>query len=517
MFIDNLKSIGVENRNGHNDLIKIMDPILNEIYLYPNSINEKDGTHFFIAKKENEKFLFIITDTNEKKYINQFDGEILKTDRLIIKKCRLSNKNAEELQKCFTFTKPVKLGLTNSFGFGDRLGLANAGHIRALGKSNFKPVLAQQSIRELTRTKRIPADVLSAAVWAVFQEGFKTGFGADADHLKTTKDIDLLISNGFTMFTFDPGDHVNNEADKLNITDLKRVASEIPWKELNDSLENLRERYVGITIDLKDDFIIAPKEKDILRAVVKYGRAINHIFKMSSHLVDNYSSRPFEIEVSVDETESVTTPFEHYFIVSELKRLGVNFISLAPRFIGDFEKGIDYKGDIELFKKEYLKHAKIAEHFGSYKISLHSGSDKFGVYAAIGSLKRGFTHVKTAGTSYLEALKVIATVDKKTFREILDFACGEFDEEKASYHVSADAKNVKPAAMYSDDELVKLFEQTDVRQVLHVTFGKILTTKINDSEYLFRDKIFNCLKANEEIHYSYLFDHFRKHISPFEK
>ncbi len=74
-------------------------------------------------------------------------------------------------------------------------------------------------------------------------------------------------------------------------------------------------------------------------------------------------------------------------MASELKRLGVKIVSLAPRFIGDFEKGIDYKGDIELFKEEYLKHVKISEYFGSYKISLHSGSDKFGVYKAIGSIK----------------------------------------------------------------------------------------------------------------------------------
>ena len=127
-------------------------------------------------------------------------------------------------------------------------------------------------------------------------------------------------------------------------------------------------------------------------------------------------------------------------MASELNRLGVKIVSLAPRFIGDFEKGIDYKGDIELFKKEYLKHVKISEYFGSYKISLHSGSDKFGVYKAIGSLKRGYTHVKTAGTSYLEAIKVVAFAEPKEFRKILDFARIEYEKEKESYHVSAELK-----------------------------------------------------------------------------
>jgi len=212
----------------------------------------------------------------------------------------------------------------------------------------------------------------------------------------------------------------------------------------------------------------------------------------------------------------VTTPFEHFFMASELNRLGVKIISLAPRFIGDFEKGIDYKGDIELFKQEYLKHVKISEYFGSYKISLHSGSDKFRVYKAIGQLKRGYTHVKTAGTSYLEALKVVAFAQPEEFRNILDFARIEYKKEKESYHVSAELKNVHSSENYSDAELLELFEQDDARQVLHVTFGTVLTTNDENGNSLFKDIIFECLKNNEEIHYNYLINHFENHLNPFQ-
>ena len=75
------------------------------------------------------------------------------------------------MQNIFPFTNAVVIGLENSFGFGDRLGLANPAHLRTVLKSEFKPILAQQSIRELTRTNRTPAEVMEAAVWAVFQEG----------------------------------------------------------------------------------------------------------------------------------------------------------------------------------------------------------------------------------------------------------------------------------------------------------------------------------------------------------
>ena len=199
-----------------------------------------------------------------------------------------------------------------------------------------------------------------------------------------------------------------------------------------------------------------------------------------------------------------------------MNRLGIKFISLAPRFIGDFEKGIDYKGDIEIFKEEYLKHVKISEYFGSYKISLHSGSDKFDVYRAIGQLKRGYTHVKTAGTSYLEALRVVAKQKPDIFRRILDFSRIEFEKEKKTYHVSAELSNVHEASNYSNEQLVGLFNQNDARQVLHVTFGRVLTELNENGDYLFKDEIIKCLEENEALHYEFIINHFKNHLRPFE-
>ena len=447
-----------------------------------------------------------------------FEGDLTESfsENLILKQCPLVHTNAVTIQKQFPFTKPILIGLSNSFGFGDRLGSANPAHIRSLEESDFKPINAQQSIRELTRTNRRPDEVMDAAIWAVFQEGYKDGFGADADHLKTTDDIDLMINAGFTMFTFDPSEFVINEADSISIAELEEKVKILDWLGLDNSLTDVIEKYSNQKFDIGEGLIISPTHEDVLRATVKYGNAVAHIKSLYDHLSNNYSDYPYEIEISVDETESVTTPFEHFFMASEIQRLGVELISLAPRFIGDFEKGIDYKGDIDLFKQEYLKHVKISEYFGSYKISLHSGSDKFGVYKAIGQLKRGYTHVKTAGTSYLEALKVVASQEPMEFRKILDFARDEYDKEKLSYHVSADIRKVHSSNNYSDTELLDLFEQDDARQVLHVTFGRVLTNSNKDGEYLFKDKINDCLKHNEDIHYKYLVNHFINHLSPFK-
>jgi hypothetical protein len=409
------------------------------------------------------------------------------------------------------------IGLDDSFGFGDRLGIANPAHIRSLAGSRMKPILAQQSIRELQRTHRTPDEVMDVASWAVLQEGYQDGFGADADHLKTTDDIDLMVRAGYTFFTIDPSSYVVNEADSLPLDEVEEMVAALPWGSLEDKPENCISRYESRVLEIDEEFALHPTREEVLRGLLKYGGVIAHTVSMYRYLKSTYSDRPSEVELSVDETDSVTSPFEHFLVASELKRLGVKLVSLAPRFVGDFEKGIDYKGDIELFKSKYVKHLKIAEKLGPYKISFHSGSDKFIVYEAVGSLDLGRVHVKTAGTSYLEALKTLAMKDPLLFREILEFSLEHFETEKRTYHVSADLAKVPDLKDVSDEGLPGLFEQNDTRQILHVNFGKVLTDKDNSGNYLFRDRLLKCLEKNEKTHYENLVTHFKRHLQPFNK
>src|SRR5512139_462452 len=102
------------------------------------------------------------------------------------------------------------LHLTSSFGFGDRLGLATPGHIEAVRGTAIAPIFAQQSVRENSRTGRTPQQVLDEAMWGAFQEGWREPWGADADHLKTTGDVDTFVAAGYTFFTVDPGECVDN-------------------------------------------------------------------------------------------------------------------------------------------------------------------------------------------------------------------------------------------------------------------------------------------------------------------
>lgn len=419
------------------------------------------------------------------------------------------------LRKHVPWTSPRLCGLATSAGLGDRLGLATPGHIRAVRGSGCVPFLAQQSIREMTRTQRSPDDVMDDAAWGVFQAGWREGFGSDADHLKTTADIDTTASAGFTMFTIDPGDHVCAEADALSAGEIAQRVESLPWSDLETSISDVRHRYLTRPFPLADAGEVSFSDESLLRAVVKYGRAIAHTTTMYRHLVAIRGTTGFELEVSVDETDTPTTEAEHFFVSSELKRLGVKWVSMAPRFIGEFEKGIDYKGDLQAFEESFARHAAIARTLGPYKLSLHSGSDKFSVYPIAARLSEGLVHLKTAGTSYLEALRVIARVNPGLFRQILDFAFDRFEADRASYHISARIETVPQSHSLSDDTLETILDSNDGRQLLHVTYGSVLTCTNPDGGYRFRHQIRDSLIDHEETHYAVVADHIGKHVGPF--
>jgi len=485
--------------------------------VFTNSVRIEKYFCLFVVKGSNSKFFIVVFDKSDSCKIN-FSGEDVKlNDEVILRECRFSHENSEKLQTQFSFLKPKIIGLENSFGFGDRLGIANAGHLRSLKGFNFVPVLAQQSIRELTRTHRKPSDVMDAAIFAALQEGWISGFGADADHLKTIEDIDLMLTEGFTFFTFDPSDYVNNDADVLSEDGLNLLLEDFEWERFNSSYQKLNGKYCSKKIKINNgEFFLEVSETELKQALVKYGKALLHTKTLYDYLYNVKGSANVEVELSIDETESVTSAFEHYFISDQLHRLGIGYISLAPRFVGNFEKGIDYKGDVQVFKDELKKHVSILKHFGDYKLSLHSGSDKFTAYKIIAEYDIPI-HIKTAGTSYLEALRTIASADPKLFREILDYSRSLYNEEKRTYHVSAVADKTKPAIEYTDKELPELLNDNNARQILHVTYGRILTDKNTNGEYIFKEKLFNSLINNQDLYDEYLRKHFIKHLLPFIK
>jgi hypothetical protein len=427
-----------------------------------------------------------------------------------------SPRNAATLRTRLPWLNPRPLGLQTSAGMGDRMGLATPGHVRAARavQGQIAPIFAQQSIREMNRTDRSPQQVMDDAVWGIFQEGWREGAGADADHLKTTADIDACLACGYTLFTLDPGDHVDSRADTASMAYLQSAVEGLPWAQIEDDYQALKERYIHRSFDIEGSKIRFD-EQTILRAATKYGRAVAHITTMYRHLVQSADSRSFELEVSVDETETPTTHAEHIYIATELKRLGVRWVSLAPRYVGRFEKGVDYIGDVAAFEADVAIHAAIARQFGPYKLSIHSGSDKFSIYPAMMRQTRGLVHLKTAGTSYLEALRTIALLDPALLRGIYVFARDRFENDRATYHTSASLERAPLPQDVPDTDLVKLLDQSDARQILHITFGSVLREKGSNSRFRFNDRLMGLLQAHSEEYARNLEAHFLRHLTPF--
>jgi hypothetical protein len=379
------------------------------------------------------------------------------------------------------------IALVPSFGFGDRLGLATPGHIAAVRGTDLTPVFAQQSVRENTRTGRSPRQVLDDARRAVEAAGWDAPWGADADHLKTIDDLPPFVAAGYTLFTVDPGEHVDNAADTYPFSVLQEKTRGLGWDRLEACyLKSAREQPWGV---------IDPES--LMRAAVKYGRAIAHSASLYHHL-DTMKDN-FDFEVSVDETDAPTSALEHYFIANELTEAGVKFTSLAPRFIGSFEKGVDYIGDLAALEAEMARHAAVTKHFGTYKISLHSGSDKFSVYPLLVKHWGSRLHVKTAGTSYLEALRTLAVTEPDLFGRIWKLGLERYSEDRATYHVSAD-----PGKVASGSSLAALLDDFHAREILHVTFGSALMR--------FGPEIYASLARHMDLYISNLQGHFRKHL-----
>ena len=441
--------------------------------------------------------------------LTSFEGEAAAAGAGHVLTGPLSTANAKALQAAFPALRPQKIGgHRTSVGTGDRTGLATPGQARAFAAQGVgvMPVLAQQSIREMDRLGRSAQSVMDDAIFGLVEAGWDSGFGADCDHIKTTEGIDRGLEAGFVMFTLDPGDMVADVTAGVTEAD----AAALPWDQLEDSLEDLKRRYVGMTLDVGHSRIEVT-EQDVITAAVKYGRAVVEAMRLYRHATEN-ARHEIEIEFAVDETAWLTTFFEHFYMASELKRLGASWFSFAPRYVDGFEKGLDFLGDAEELRTNLEAHHAISQQFGGYKISLHSGSDKFSIYPLCVEATQGLVHLKTSGTSYLCGVEIVAAHDPELFSTIWDISRASYVEARASYQVSAHEDRT-PTSLEGVD-LLELIRSNDARQILHVGYGDSLNGK-DAAGASIHDRFLAVVAANQAQHTDVLAAHIGKHVSPF--
>ncbi|MBP1155037.1 MULTISPECIES: tagaturonate epimerase family protein [unclassified Paenibacillus] len=473
-----------------------------DIKVYTQSLNTSGPTKLMMVKNlaDHTKYLLAV---GEGALFDELQGTVEDGAKL----CPLTHDNRLVLNRHFEYTKPRAFGTQSSIiGLGDRLGIASPGHIKTVKGKDVRPILAQQSIREVTLMGRDYKQVLDAACYAVFQEGYKDGFGADGDHLKVESDIQMSLDLGFTMLTLDCSEKIDNSIEDASAAEQESKYAGLP-QEVRSHYES---RYLDQTFQVAGISITFDRET-LIKNVLIYGAAIDFMEHVYNTYIKN-AANEVDFEISIDETVTATAPESHFFVAKELYGKGLSIYSMAPRFCGEFQKGIDFIGDIGQFEKEMVIHAAIADHFG-YKLSIHSGSDKFSVFPIIGKYTKGRFHVKTAGTNWLEAVRTVAKVKPSLYRRMHQYALEHFEEAAAYYHVTTDISKIVPLDQVADAELADTYMNEDnARQLIHITYGILLQAKDAQGGSLFKDEFYRTLSEQEEAYEQSLISHIGKHL-----
>ncbi|MEA5048103.1 MAG: tagaturonate epimerase family protein [Eubacteriales bacterium] len=465
-----------------NALEKTLQQTMNDgdMRIYPNSIQTtQSGLTLAMIEREDADVLAIAGVTVGLGFQGENVGEWLI--------CPLTHENRVALNRILSFTSPSPLGRdTTSIGLGDRLGVVGAAQLKAIDNTCMKPVLSQQSMREMNLTGRTFDDVIDAASWSVFRYGWKSGWAADGDHLKRIDDIRAAVHAGCTMITLDCSDELGKPSDRTDLVEKDTLQAYLCDPVLHA---------LGIPVS----------ENTMLKVMRIYDGAIALAQRVWESVLAP-AGQQIDFEISLDETSETTTYLAHYYTAAELERRNVLVNSLAPRFVGEFHKGVDYKGDLQAFAADIAMHAKIADHFG-YKLSIHSGSDKFSVFPLIGVHTRGRFHIKTAGTNWLSAIRVIAERDPALYRRIHAVALENFQKARSYYEVHTDLTRIPDITTMADDALPKLFEADDSRQLIHITYGFLIGKGAPLSK-----EIFSALRANRVEVDEHVCTHIAKHI-----
>lgn len=298
-----------------------------------------------------------------------------------------------------------------SFGIGDRFGLQGTAQLKALQKAKEKGVnitpVWNKSNREHRIIYSVPADTRHAADAAVKKSGWKDDYFVDADHINRSNVEGFIEACDF--FTIDIADFIGKPSSN---------------SEINEFV-NANAAYIE-TISVPGIFQKIPTGKEFLVSMAhRFLAAMKEAQAIYQYIASRKGEGQFITEISMDEVTESQSPAELFLILSGLAKYGIPVQTIAPKFPGNFYKGVEYQGDLEEFRQSFEQYILITElaknEFGlpeSLKLSLHSGSDKFSVYPIIGELLRKYDkgiHVKTAGTSWLEEIAGLALSGGEAF------------------------------------------------------------------------------------------------------
>ncbi len=296
-----------------------------------------------------------------------------------------------------------------SIGIGDRFAHQGKAQLNAIIKAkkigiNVVPVW-NKSHREHTIIATTPASTRREADEAVANCKWTDSYYVDADHINMSN-VDLFIDSS-DFFTLDVADYISQKPTEEGLTQF--------MADNNKYIGSLEIDGIGETFNVTEDDLLKIGKK-FLAAVTEAGKIYRHIAKAKG--ADNFIT-----EVSMDESELPQSPAEMFFILSMIAAEKIPAQTIAPKFTGQFNKGVDYVGDVDQFEKEFNQDIAVIKFAveklnlpKNLKLSVHSGSDKFSIYEPINKALKKFgigLHLKTAGTTWLEELIGLAVAGEE--------------------------------------------------------------------------------------------------------
>lgn len=367
-----------------------------------------------------------------------------------------------------------------TIGVGDRFAHQAKAQLRAFQQLSQDGVEAvpvwNKSNREHTFVGSEPQSVYDAATTAVKALGWKKGWHVDADHIRLETVERFLPCSDF--FTIDVADSIGKPAAAEDVKAFVDRHSEL----------------VGTILIAHIDTPFQITREEVERVAGKYLLAVQDAGKIYRYIAAAKGEGNIIAEVSMDETDAPQTPPELLIILAALADEKVRVQTIAPKFTGRFNKGVDYVGDLVQFEKEFHDDLAVIAHaiarYGlpaNLKLSVHSGSDKFSLYPIIQRTLPKFgagLHLKTAGTTWLEELIGLAEAGGNGLafaKEIYAYALDHIDELCAPYASVIDVDRAKLPASISDwtsEQLVRALRHvpsdpqfnSSMRQLLHVSF-----------------------------------------------
>jgi len=389
-----------------------------------------------------------------------------------------------------------------SIGVGDRFAHQAKAQLRACQMLQEQGVevapVWNKSNREHSFIGSEPASVKQAAMAAVEALGWKGGWHVDADHIGM-KTVDRYMDCA-DFYTIDVADFIGQET---------------PGPIIDDFVKSHPELIGSVSVPGIEEPLEITKE-ELARVANQYLLAVQEATNVYHYIVEKKEHDDFVAEVSMDETDNPQRPHELLIILAAMADEDIPVQTIAPKFTGRFNKGVDYVGDLEQFEKEFNDDLAVIayaiEKYGlpeDLKLSVHSGSDKFSLYPIIRkALQRtgAGVHLKTAGTTWLEEMIGLSEAGGDGLalaKEIYAYALENVDDLCAPYATVIDIdRSQLPSAEtvngWSGEQLANALRHiqahpefnANIRQLIHISFK--VAAKAGD-RYL------NLLKSNEEI------------------